>query len=173
MLGQHLFDVLACVPTDEYERRRDLRVEVDTVLYADEQARRLTGGVSTPEETRAAIEGYMDLQARAGYSFWAVIERDTGALVGEAGLKPFEDGGADVELGYAFGPAAWGRGYATEAARAIVAEAFGPLDLSRVVAVTRVENTASQHVLAKLGFQPAGRRDVYGGDLPYFVLERG
>lgn len=147
--------------------------QIHAVLYGDEQARRLTGGVSTPEETHQSIERYIERQALDGYSFWAVLERETGALVGEAGLKPFEDGGTDVELGYAFGPASWGHGYATEAARAILAEAFGALDLPRVVAVTRDENTASQHVLRKLGFVEAGTREVYGGSLPYFVLERG
>jgi len=102
-----------------------------------------------------------------------VLERETGEVVGEAGLKPFEDGGRDVEIGYAFGPASWGRGYATEAGRAILNEAFGPLGLERIVAVTSEENSRSQRVLAKLGFILVGRRDVYEGNLPYFVLERG
>jgi len=102
-----------------------------------------------------------------------VLERETGEIVGEAGLKPFEDGGRDVELGYAFGPAFWGRGYATEVGRAILNEAFGPLGLECVVAVTSEENSRSQRVLAKLGFVRAGWRDVYEGNLLYFVLERG
>ena len=209
MAGHYLFDVLAHVPTDEYERRRPLRVAVDeiireaarirapvtlpivterlklrpytaadipqihAVLYGDAQARRLTGGVSNIAETRATIEGYIERQALDGYSFWVVLERETGEIVGEAGLKPFEDGGRDVELGYAFGPAFWGRGYATEVGRAILNEAFGPLGLECVVAVTSEENSRSQRVLAKLGFVRAGWRDVYEGNLLYFVLERG
>lgn len=54
----------------------------------------------------------------------------------------------------------------------MVAEAFGPLGLGRVVAVTREENTASQRVLAKLGFAPAGRRHVRGADQLLFELLR-
>ncbi len=146
---------------------------IHAVLYGDEEAAELIGGVSSPDRTRATIEEYIDGQARDGYAFWAVVERASRLVIGEAGLKPFVDGSGEVELGYAFGAAWWGRGYATEAGRAIVAEAFGPLDLPRVVAVTREEHTASQHVLAKLGFLPAGRREVYGADMPYFVLERG
>jgi RimJ/RimL family protein N-acetyltransferase len=90
----------------------------------------------------------------------------------EAGLKPFEGGGSDVELGYAFGAAYWGRGYATEAGHAIVREASGPLDLKRLVAVTSDDNNPSQHVLHKLGFRADGRRKVYGRDLLHFVRER-
>ena len=93
-------------------------------------------------------------------------------MVGEAGLKPFEGGGLDIELGYAFGPAYWGRGYATEAGRAVLSEAFGSLGLTRLVAVTSDDNHASQHVLHKLGFIADGRREVYGGDFLHFVRER-
>jgi RimJ/RimL family protein N-acetyltransferase len=146
--------------------------QIHAVYYGDEAARRLTGGVSTPAQTQSTIERYIDLQQRKGYSFWPVLERETGNIVGEAGLKPFEGGGPDVELGYAFGPAYWGHGFATEAGRAIVRAAFGPLELKRLVAVTSDDNHSSQHVLHKLGFSPDGRRNVYGGDLLHFVRER-
>jgi RimJ/RimL family protein N-acetyltransferase len=146
--------------------------QIHAVYYGDEAARRLTGGASTPAQTQTTIERYIDLQERDGYSFWAVLERTTGDVVGEAGLKPFEGGGLDVELGYAFGAAYWGRGYGTEAGRAVVGEAFGALGLERLVAVTSDDNRPSQHVLHKLGFVPDGRRKVYGGDLLHFVCER-
>lgn len=145
---------------------------IHAVYYGDEEARRLTGGASTREQTQTKVDRYIELQQLKGYSFWAVLERETGDIVGEAGLKPFEGGGPDVELGYAFGGAYWGRGYATEAGHAIVDEAFGALGLKRLVAVTSDDNQSSQHVLHKLGFIPDGRREVYGGDLLYFVRER-
>jgi ribosomal-protein-alanine N-acetyltransferase len=145
---------------------------IHAVYYGDDEARRLTGGASTRAQTQATIERYIDLQERKGYSFWAVLERETGDMVGEAGLKPFEGGGLDVELGYAFGPAYWGRGYATEAGRAVLSEAFGSLGVTRLVAVTSDDNQGSQHVLHKLGFVADGRREVYGGDFLHFVLER-
>lgn len=145
---------------------------IHEVLYGNAQARRLTGGVSDIDETRTTIERFIERGRLDGYSYWAVLERHSGELIGEAGLKPLEDRGPEVELGYSFGPASWGRGYATEAGRAILDTAFGPLGLERVVAVTREANTASQRVIAKLGFIPAGRRHVYGDDLMFFVLER-
>lgn len=163
------------IVTDRLELRAYVPADIDaihTALYGDAQARMHTGGVSSLAETRATIEDHIDRQRLDGYSFWAVVERATGAIVGEAGLKPFEDGGPDVELGYAFTPGAWGRGYATEASRAIIAAAFGPLGLRRVVAVARDANAGSRHVLAKLGFADRGHCEVYDARLRYFVLER-
>jgi RimJ/RimL family protein N-acetyltransferase len=93
-------------------------------------------------------------------------------MAGEAGLHPFDGRGPEVELGYAFGPAFWGRGYATEAGEAVLAEAFGPLGIDRVVATTREQNTGSRNVLAKLGFEPAGRRRAWGAEQLFFVRER-
>jgi ribosomal-protein-alanine N-acetyltransferase len=141
------------------------------VLFGDPAVRRFTGGPSTLEETRAIVARYIEAHARDGYSYWAVVERDSGDLVGEAGLKPLDDLGPDVELGYAFAEPSWGRGYATEAARAILAEAFGPLGLPRVFATARPENAGSRHVLAKLGFKPADAPATGHEDLLYHVLD--
>jgi ribosomal-protein-alanine N-acetyltransferase len=144
---------------------------VHAVLYGDAKAMRLIGGAVDLEETRRRIELYVDHQRSEGYAFWAVVERGTGALVGEAGLIPFGGEGPDVELGYAFGRPYWRRGFATEAGRAVLAEALGPLGLDRVVAVTQPANVASQRVLAKLGFVPAGRRHVWDAEQLYYVCE--
>lgn len=151
--------------------------QMHEVLYGDPEAMRFLNGVVHPDETKRTARHYAEMHVRRGYACWVVEERETGFIVGEAGLQPF--GGIEspptpeVELGYAFGSAHWGRGFATEAGRAIIDEAFGDLGLDQLVAVTRDENTASQHVLGKLGFVPAGRRTVWGHDQPYFVLDRG
>ena len=141
------------------------------LLYGDPEAMRLIGGAVDLDETRRRIELYISHQRSEGYAFWAVVERETGALAGEAGLIPFGGEGPDVELGYAFGRPFWGRGFATEAGRAVLAEALGPLGFHRVVAVTLPVNLASQRVLAKLGFVPAGRREVWDAEQLYYVYE--
>ena len=143
-----------------------------TVLYSDADAMRLLGGPREMAGTRAALERSIYQQEQSGYSFWPVIERESGLLIGEAGLFPLAPDGPEVALGYAFGSAYWGRGYATEAASAVLAEAFGPLGLQRVVAITREANAASRHVLSKLGFQVHGLRHVWGAEQLYFTLER-
>ncbi len=145
--------------------------QIHAVLYGDPAAMRLVGGATDLAQARARIEGYMADHEDDGFSFWPVIERESGLIAGEAGLSPFAGAGPEIELGYAFGRTFWGRGYATEAGRAILREAFGPLGLDRVVAVTRQENAGSQRVLAKLRFRPAGRRSVWGAQQLFFVRE--
>ncbi len=146
--------------------------DLHRVLYSNDQAMVLLGGARELVATRAALERSIRQQRVDGYSFWPVIERATGELVGEAGLFPLAPGGPDVSLGYAFGADHWGKGYATEAARGVLAEAFGPLRLQRVVAITREANTGSRSVLRKLGFRMEGVRHIWGAEQLYFVVER-
>jgi len=150
----------------------DLR-QLHAVLYSDEAAMALLGGPRDLAGTRAALERTISQQELGGFSFWPVIERESGLLCGEAGLFPLAPDGPDVALGYAFGSAHWGRGYATEAARAVVAEAFGPLGMDHLVAITREANFGSRRVLAKLGFRQHGLRHVWGAEQLFFTLLRG
>lgn len=143
--------------------------EIHRVLYGDPDAMRTLGGAITLDATRGQVERYIAQHEHDGNSCWAVLDRATGAMAGEAGLVPFGAEGPDIELGYGFGTAYWGRGLATEVGRALLAEAFGPRGLTRVVAVTLPDNLASQRVLTKLGFTPAGRRHVWGAEQLYYV----
>ena len=118
------------------------------------------------------IERYIAMHERLGYAYWAVVERATGELVGEGGLKPVGDEGSELEIGYAFRASSWHRGYATEVALAVLGEAFGALRLERVVATVHAANAGSRHVLAKLGFQAAGTVTIDGTELLYLTLER-
>ena len=87
---------------------------------------------------------------RTGSGLLADRRAGPGRLVGEAGLQELE-AGPDVEVGYTLARAAWGRGYATEAARAVLRWGFAGLRLPRVVAVADPANRASLRVLEKLG----------------------
>lgn len=143
--------------------------QMHEVLYGDPDAMRFVGGAVSLDETQRMARRYAEDHVREGMALWVVEERETGFIVGEAGLHPFDDRGPEIELGCAFGAAHWGKGFATEAGRAILAEAFGPLGLTRVVAVAHDEHVASQRVLAKLGFVAEGRRTVRGHDQRYFA----
>lgn len=79
----------------------------------------------------------------------------------------------DLELGYVIAPDFRGRGLATEIARALAAYAFERFDVPQVVAVTDPDNLPSQKVLLKCGFEPKGRRFIYGSECLEFVLLRG
>ncbi|MET2715755.1 GNAT family N-acetyltransferase [Streptomyces harbinensis] len=105
---------------------------------------------------------YACLGGRPG--FWAAHRRADGAFLGWFELRPLDAGSAAVlELGYRLTRAAWGHGYATEGARALVEAAFTDLGARRVTANTMAVNTGSRRVMEK-----AGLRFVrsYTGDWP-------
>ncbi len=79
-----------------------------------------------------------------------------GAFIGWCGLTRWNRDYRSASLGYCFADAAWGHGYATEAARGLLRWAFDALDLNRVQAETDTRNLASARVLEKLGFVREG-----------------
>ena len=106
---------------------------------------------SAAEVAETIEESIGDFVAR-GFGVW-LIELDTAAgLVGTAGLRPL--GGSGLEIFYSLAPGAWGHGYATEAARAVVEYGLGPLGLPEVLAEVDEGNAASVAVLKRLGMTP-------------------
>jgi len=87
---------------------------------------------------------------------FAVVHRDDALTIGSAGFKgaPGEDGIAEIAYGIA--PGYQGKGFATEAARALVSFALERVDVTAIRAHTRPENGASAHVLVKCGFHHVG-----------------
>jgi [ribosomal protein S5]-alanine N-acetyltransferase len=87
---------------------------------------------------------------------YAVVDRESRSVVGSVGFKGPPDEEGMVEIGYGIVPGFQGRGYATEAAEAVVALAFGDGRVTRVRAHTLPTPNASTRVLAKCGFQRLG-----------------
>ncbi len=143
------------------------------VVYSDPEVMRYVGHGAhrTLAETANALRIYGDVLARRGYSFLAVTERATGALIGDGGLHPLGGVGPDVELGYTLARDAWGRGYATELGHALIEYAFTVLRVPRVVAQVEPANTASRNVLAKLGMTEREERTAYGRPHLLYALE--
>lgn len=107
-----------------------------------------------------------------GFGMWIVVETSSGTAVGLAGLVQRE--GLEVpDIGYAFLPSTWGRGYAQEAAAAVVAHARERLGLGSLAAITSPGNHASMAVLKKVGFVYRGTIQLPGIDTEstYFVHE--
>lgn len=99
--------------------------------------------------------GPIKMLAEHGFSLLAVETRTEGEPVGMCGLiRRIEM--PDVDLGFAFLPAARGKGYATEAAAAVLARAFTHHGLTRVIAFTDPDNTASGDVLTRIGMRYEG-----------------
>lgn len=100
------------------------------------------------------------------HGIWAIVAAG-GRLVGNLLLKPIPlsagesaGGPGDVEIGWHLHPDAWGHGYATEAAQAVLRDAFGR-GLAKVLAVTDPDNHASQAVCRRLGMTALGRTAKY------------
>jgi [ribosomal protein S5]-alanine N-acetyltransferase len=140
-------------------------------VYGDPAVTRWMPSYTSIEQTRRALDKHVAAGRSGGPALWAVVERSSGELIGDAGLAPVDGVGPEVELGYTLGRRWWGRGYATEAAGACLEEAFGPLGLKRVVAVVRPENEASIHVLEKIGMRREGTRFAHGAEHLLYVAD--
>jgi RimJ/RimL family protein N-acetyltransferase len=136
-----------------------LLVELDS---DPEVMRFLTGGRPTPAETvrREVLPAILrDYLRFPGFGKWAAIERASGAFVGWLALKPAGGGRAgplpitEVELGYRLRRAYWGRGYASEGARALLRLAFTHPSVDRVFAETMTVNVASRRVMEAVGLR--------------------
>lgn len=109
---------------------------------------------------------HMSRLKRSGGAVYAITLTDTGAFVGCAGLNLKDRG---LELGYWIGEPHWKRGYATEAAHALVDLAFRATDITVLHASCRVINPASRRVIHKCGFQYAGQgmlNSMVAGQVP-------
>ncbi len=119
-----------------------------------EVMRFINGGTPTPREViqHDLLPGFLHYDERfPGYGFWAAIEKATLDFLGWFSFRPVADTPHEVRLGYRLRKAAWGKGYATEGARALIHKGFTELGVERVVATTYEENRASRRVMEKVG----------------------
>ena len=128
-------------------------------LYGDSHVMRfITLHPPTPAEVESRIlpaylREYGELAD--GLGSFAAVEKATGQMAGRFSLKPANSYGlaGGMELGYRLYPAAWGRGLATEGARALIASAFERLPVDLIVATTMADNIGSWRVLEKCGLR--------------------
>ncbi len=144
---------------------RPLPVDAAAALPDDrETAADLLGARLSPEWPQPDLVEALPVFAAAepkqeGFWAWVIIERAANAVVGDVGFvgPPGEDG--TVEIGYSVVPARRGRGYASEAARAVVDWALGQPGVRSVVAGCDPDNVPSIRILERLGFARTGERD--------------
>ena len=109
-----------------------------------------------------------------GYGRWAVLEKESGRVVGSYGFAPIPET-CEIDFGYMLTRDCWGRGYATEAGRATLRHGFERLGFSEVTARVVPENTASCRVLEKLRFEYRGLKSyggAYPGEFASYILKR-
>lgn len=123
-------------------------------MSADPEVMRWLGGCLSREEAEAYIERARRSFSTLGMGRFAVERRSDGAFIGACGLMP---GRGDlpiapyVDIGWRLAPAAWGQGYASEAAAAVLRDGFERLELKEIAAITMQANRRSRAVMDRLG----------------------
>ncbi|MFJ8434674.1 GNAT family N-acetyltransferase [Kitasatospora sp. NPDC094019] len=131
--------------------------EADLATWAemnvDPEVRQHLGEPLTRERSDESVARFEADIDRRGYGWLAVEVRETGEFIGFAGLDDVDEEVpfTGVEIGWRLARSAWGRGYATEAARAVLAFGFDTLGLPEILAVTTATNVRSQAVMTRLG----------------------
>jgi RimJ/RimL family protein N-acetyltransferase len=147
--------------------------DVDTlhVLWRDPAVRKLLWDdrLISRHEAEQVVRQFVEAGNELGLGLWMLETRAGGEFVGFAALREMALAG-EIELFYGLAPQFWGRGFATEAARALLQYAFQVLNLPRIWARTDPPNAASQRVAGRLGMQAAADP----GETSYvtFVIER-
>lgn len=152
--------------TERLELRRFQRSDLDELarVFAKPEVWRFPYGRGfTREETADFLETQLREWRLHGYGLWLARERADGRVIGFVGLSVplfLPEVLPAVEVGWRLDPAVWGRGLASEGARAALDEAFGPLGLARVCSVPQADNPASSAVCERIGMRLARRLTV-------------
>jgi ribosomal-protein-alanine N-acetyltransferase len=125
----------------------------------------------TREQIQRLIAAQLKHWEEHGFGWWAVQLASTAELIGWSGLQ-FLSETDETEVAYLLGRRYWGRGLATEAARAGLSFAFETLGLERIVAIVHPENVASRRVIEKLGMVFVNRACYFGMDCCRYALDR-
>jgi RimJ/RimL family protein N-acetyltransferase len=159
--------------TDRLVLRRSRPEDAETIsaYRSDPEVHRQQGWERTdPEGIRADIE---EMARRApgepgGWVQFSVEEREGGRLVGDVGINPAEGEPGVIKVGYTMSPAVQGRGYATEAVRALLDYAFGTLGADVARAYASADNLPSIRVAEKVGMRLIERFEHREGDEVWF-----
>ena len=166
--------------TNRLALRRFTSEDIDWLadLYSDPEVTRYLGGVKdrakAEELLRIRILEYYE--EHPGLGIWMTVERETGARLGFHLLNHIR-GESIVQTGFSLVRSAWGKGYATEMAAAVLRYGFMDLQLPRIAGMANLENYASQRVLLKIGLERRGERAFphpdYASQGPMAWFERG
>jgi ribosomal-protein-alanine N-acetyltransferase len=143
-------------------------------IYGDAAVMQFMPGGAAAPRSRAlqVLEENVAHGRERGYTLWAAELRDEGAFAGHCGLMTLGTAD-DVEVAYALGRAFWGRGLATEGARAAVRFGFEQAGLDAIHGLAVRENAASRRVLEHAGLREIGPTDArHGMPLVVYRIER-
>ncbi len=143
-----------------------------SALHRDPDVMRYIGPPRTRKSVKERIDrirqGYKDFPGRG---IWMACELTDDNPIGWGCLKDL-DGTEMIEIGYRLAKEAWGKGYATEIARALLEYGFEQYGLDKIVGVTTPDNIGSQKVLEKAGLIQKGTGRFYNSDVFYYELHK-
>jgi ribosomal-protein-alanine N-acetyltransferase len=138
-----------------------------------EVMRYINKGVPRPRADAAdALAKLVEHWQTHGFGVWVLEDRQTGRFLGRCGLRHLPAIG-EIELLYTLMRHAWGRGIASEAAKASLEYAFEVLKLRRIIAFAEPANVASWHVMEKLGMRREKTAPYMGTEVVWYAIERG
>jgi len=144
---------------------RPIATDVEVMRY-------INGGVPwNDEKIQDFVDRQRTLYSERGYCRWKLVDRSAGNLIGFCGVGFWRDA-KDPEIGWWLARSYWGRGLATEAARAALRDAFERVCLERVISVAMVENSASRRIMEKLGLRPESEFESDGFQMVRYALDR-
>lgn len=138
-------------------------------LNADPRVREYFYKILTCEESDNSAKAFNEHIEKFGFGFWAASLLETNEFIGFIGLQnvafeaPFTPA---VEIGWRLAHHHWGKGYATEGAKAALDYGFNQLNLPEIVAFTPLQNTRSRHVMEKIGMTHDSKDDFDHPMLP-------
>ncbi len=140
---------------------------------SDPEVNRYLGGTAlqNPEALAKRLQFYISCYSSHGFGNCAMIWKETGGMIGSAGLQPLEDTG-EIEVGYSIIKDFWEKGIGTEAARGWLEFGFKNAGLERIVAVSDVDNRASRHIMEKLGMKYEKNEFHYGADCAFYAISK-
>lgn len=134
--------------------------------------RYLPGGTPrSKEQTEATLKIIINHWEQHGFGWWAVECKANEAMIGWCGLKSI-DTTLEAEVLYLLAQPYWGRGLATEAAKASLRYGFQELELDRIIALAHPDNIASRRVMEKMGMHYQRMARYYGLDVVYCAITR-
>ena len=110
------------------------------------------GAYADKESVEALLAQWIDKYSTSNFYKWAIEEQVSGACIGDIYLWGINENEISCEMGFALGEAFGGKGYMTEASKAVINFSFDVINALKVNICTRSSNIASQNVIAKCGF---------------------
>jgi ribosomal-protein-alanine N-acetyltransferase len=141
-------------------------------LFDDELVTRYLPQRTRQQHTQIFRDTFPLYAASKIFGRWAIFMTDTDEFAGMCLLRPYEEDKTRIEVGYAMPQKTWGKGLGSELTKGLVDYAFANSDAKEVVAVTTLENVASQKVLQKAGLTRMENVERNGEMIAYLKMER-